>query len=187
MALFSGTQNLLQTFFNCVPSCCHNQHDCIESLIPSTHPELYGSRMPKWTCRNFCYNKYEIYKYWIYLLLSQHPGVSHSQTSLGLEGIDGGEINQHYGLGFVSLIVKFSCSEWGSRIDLLVNRTHSCCYPFLFMIMQGSPHWKRGLDGDCIEESPAENLQTSYRTKMGFSSSRRSREQVHAPSIVTVN
>ena len=67
--------------------------------------------MPKWTCRNFCYNKYEIYKYWIYLLLSQHPGVSHSQTSLGLEGIDGGEINQHYGLGFVSLIVKFSCSD----------------------------------------------------------------------------
>lgn len=41
------------------------------------------------TCHNFCYNKYEIYKYWTHLLLSQQPDVSEIITAAWLWGVWG--------------------------------------------------------------------------------------------------
>lgn len=55
----------------------------------------------------------------------------------------------------------------------------------LFFLLLCKVDTEGGLDGDGIEESPAENLQTSYRTKMAFSSSRSSCEQVNGTLCCT--
>ena len=34
-------QPLLQTLFNCVPYCCHNQHDCVSIQVDPLHTKSY--------------------------------------------------------------------------------------------------------------------------------------------------